>query len=318
MPADLEKTLARAREISLREQGPGLDIYTPGMITAYGRRGRYPAVSITGARCELGCEHCKGRLLETMLPAAAPQELLELGRRLWRDGQAGMLLSGGSAPDGRMPWEPFIPVIARLSQETGLIITAHVGRIDLATARALKEAGVRQALYDVVGEPAAAREILHLPDGLAAQEETLAACADAGLEMVPHIILGLHGGEMRGEEKALEMVAALGPDRVVFVVLMPLKRTPLAHATPPEPEEAARFLALARERIPQARHHLGCARPRGRYRRELDRLAVAAGINALAIPSDGALETAAELGIEVKYHQTCCSLSGGVKSEKKS
>ncbi|MBI4800789.1 MAG: hypothetical protein HY794_19040, partial [Desulfarculus sp.] len=223
-------------------------------------------------------------------------------------GQAGMLLSGGGDGQGRLPWRAMLPAIADLSASTGLVLTAHVGRIDAALARELKAAGISQALIDVVGSADTAREILRLADGLAGQEETLAACAAAGLEVVPHIILGLHGGELRGEHQALEMVAGLKPTRVVLVVFMPLKRTPLAGAAPLAVTEAARFIAQARLRLPAAGHHLGCARPRGRYRQALDALAVKAGINALAIPSDGALAAAQELGIPVDFRDTCCSL----------
>ena len=309
MPPELDTLLDQAREISWRHHGRRLAIFTPGMFVAFGRRGRYPAVSITGGQCSLGCDHCRGQLLQTMLPATGPEELLELGRRLWEKGQEGMLLSGGSDRRGCLPWRRLLPAIARLKAETGLTITAHVGRLDLETARGLKEAGVSQALFEVVGSEETAREILHLDDGLAAQAQTMQACRQAGLEVVPHIILGLHRGRLRGEERALELVAQLEPSRVVFVVFMPLKHTPLAGVDPPEPEEVARFLARARRRLPRAHHHLGCARPRGAYRSRLDRLAVRAGINALALASDGALAAAQELGLELEYRQTCCSLA---------
>jgi len=306
--SDLEKELAAARELSWRAHGPRLDIFLPGMFVAYGRKGRYPAVSITGTTCQQGCDHCRGRLLKTMRPATDADQLYALGKRLAAEGQKGLLLSGGSDPQGRLPWDKVLPAMERLSAETDLILTAHVGRIDSATARALKRAGVRQALVDVVGSEGTAQRVLHLADGLAAQTQTLAACVEAGLEVAPHIILGLDHGHMHGEEHALDLVAELAPKRVVFVVLMPLKHTPLAKAQPPTPQEAARFLAQARQRLPSARHHLGCARPRGRYRQELDALAVQAGINALAIPSDGALDQARELGVEISFQDTCCSL----------
>lgn len=306
---NLEKALDQARELSRQHHGPKLGIFLPGMFTAYGRKGRYPAVSITGRDCRQGCDHCRGRLLRTMHPAVGSEALYALGKRLAAQGQVGMLLSGGSDPQGRLPWASVLPAIERLSVETDLVLTAHVGRIDAPTAKALKSAGIRQALIDVVGSEGTAQRVLHLPDGLAAQSETLAACGDAGLEVVPHIIIGLDHGQMIGEHNALEMVAELAPKRVVFVVLMPLKGTPLAQATPPSIEEVAAFMAQARMRLPAARHHLGCARPRGRYRSELDALAVRAGINALAIPSDGALEQAQRLGVQVTYQDTCCSLA---------
>lgn len=309
MDAELATLLDEARRLSLERHGPELAIHLPGMFRAYGRRGRYPAASITGPRCQLNCEHCGGHLLNPMHPATTPEELLALGRRLNAAGMAGLLISGGSDPSGRLPWAPLIPAIAQLKAETDLVLTAHVGRIDRATAQALKDAGISQALYDVVGDPATAREILHLPDGLAAQAETLDACQAAGLEIVPHVIVGLHHGQMLGEYKALDIVAGLDPQRVVFIVLMPLKHTGLAQAAPPPPEEVARFLAKARLRLPAPRHHLGCARPRGRYRQELDALAVAAGINVLAIPSDGALQTAEQYSRPTSLAETCCSLA---------
>lgn len=308
MGPELGELLDEARRLSHQAQAPGLTIYLPGMFQAYGRRGRYPAVSITGPACGRACQHCAGRLLIPMHPATTPAQLLALGRRLAEGGQAGMLLSGGGDEHGRLPWRAMLPAIAEVSASTDLVLTAHVGRVDAALARELRAAGIRQALVDVVGSADTAREILRLPDGLAGQEETLAACAAAGLEVVPHIILGLHGGQLRGERQALEMVAGLKPSRVVLVVFMPLKRTPLAGAAPLPLTEAARFIARARLRLPEARHHLGCARPRGRYRQALDALAVRAGINALAIPSDGALAAAGDLGIPVSFQDTCCSL----------
>lgn len=308
MGTELNELIGEARRLAHQARPPGLTIFLPGMFEAYGRRGRYPAVSITGLACGRACQHCGGRLLIPMHPATTPTELLALGRRLAASGQLGMLLSGGGDGQGRLPWRDMLPAIAELSASTDLVLTAHVGRIDAALARELKAAGISQALIDVVGDPATAQEILRLPDGLAGQEETLAACAAAGLEVVPHIILGLHGGQPRGEAQALEIVAGLNPSRVVLVVFMPLKRTALAGAAPLPLEDAARFIAQARLRLPRSRHHLGCARPRGRYRHQLDALAVRAGINALAIPSDGALEAARELGIPVSFQDTCCSL----------
>lgn len=301
--------LDQARQASWARHGKGLTIALPGMFTAYGRRGRHPAVSITGGQCQQMCDHCAGRLIAPMHAAPTPDELVDAGLRLAGRGATGLLLSGGSDQAGRLPWAAMLPAVARLSAKTDLILTAHVGRIDTATAKALKAAGVRQALVDVVGDAATARQVLHLPDGLAAQEETLDALGQAGLEVIPHVILGLHGGQWRGERAALARVARLDPAMVVFVVFMPLKHTPLAQATPLPVLEVAEFLARARLELPQPRHHLGCARPRGAYRAQLDALAVAAGVNTLAIASDGALEAARALGVPVTHRDTCCSLA---------
>jgi uncharacterized radical SAM superfamily protein len=136
----------------------------------------------------------------------------------------------------------------------------------------------------------------------------LDALAAADLEIVPHILFGIHFGSERGETNALRMLKAYPLAKYVIVVIMPFRNTPMADVSVPEPERVARFLAEARLELPHARASLGCARPRGRYRHELDLLAVKAGINSLALPSDPAVTYATQNGLEVFYRQTCCSL----------
>jgi hypothetical protein len=51
---------------------------------------------------------------------------------------------------------------------------------------------------------------------------------------------------------------------------------------------------------------LGCARTRGDE--EIERLALEAGVNRMALPSDAVIERAGELGLEIRYQRTCCSV----------
>ena len=37
---------------------------------------KFPAISITGRKCYLNCEHCKGKLLEGMIPAENPSKIV--------------------------------------------------------------------------------------------------------------------------------------------------------------------------------------------------------------------------------------------------
>jgi hypothetical protein len=254
------------------------------------------------------CRHCAGRLIAPMIPADSPRTLVEEGRKLWKAGATGLLISGGADRRGRLPFGPMIPAIRDLAQSTGLVLTAHAGRLDEKTARDLKTAGVRQALVDVVGDDRTARRVLRMADGLVGQTRTLDALEAAGLETVPHIILGLDRGRWSGEARALDLIARRATRRVVFVVFMPLKHTPMAEDRPTPVLEVAAFLARARRTLPDIPHHLGCARPRGQYRHQLDALAVAAGINVLAVPSDAALEAARQHRIVVDHRDTCCSL----------
>jgi len=279
------------------------------MFVVNGRRGKYRAVSITGDRCDLDCEHCKGSLLRTMPGVGNAEALLKLGRKAWRRGDVGMLLTGGCDSEGRLPWEEFIPAIADLKAETDLTITVHAGQIDLDTARALKDAGVEQALVDVMGDDVTVREVCHLSEGTAAIRKTMASLTYAGLEIVPHVLFGIHYGMERGERAALEILKDYPLNEYVVVVLMPARGTPMESVQPPSPERVASFIAGARLELPELRASLGCARPRGRYRRHLDVLAVSAGVNSIAIPSDRALAEAKRRGLEIVHRETCCSLT---------
>ncbi|WP_428561252.1 MAG: radical SAM protein [Solidesulfovibrio sp. DCME] len=301
--------LEAARERSFEHHGRRISFHLPGMFLAGRTRGRYPAVSITGEACALSCDHCRGKLLAPMLKATSPQALVDKCRALEADGHLGVLVSGGCGPDGSLPWAAFLPALAEIKAATGLFVSVHSGFVDRETARGLKAAGVDQALVDVIGSDDTYREVYHLDNGLARLEASLAALAEAGLPVIPHIVCGLHYGALRGEARALDMVAAIDPPLVVLLSLANLPGTPMAAVAPPPPEAVAELLIAARLRLPRAEMSLGCARPRGVERLEI--LAVEAGVNRLALPSDAARQRAAELGLAVDYRRTCCSVRHG-------
>jgi len=91
-------------------------------------------------------------------------------------------------------------------------------------------------------------------------------------------------------------------------VLMPLPATPMAGALPPTLEEAARLLAESRLLFPESEIALGCARPRGEYRRALERIAIDAGVNRVALYSEESVAYARSLGVEARFRETCCSI----------
>lgn len=310
----LRNDLERARRISQAHFGPSLEFFLPGMFVLNGQTGLYPAVSLTGDQCRLACEHCRGQLLANMYPARTPEALLGVAKDLQARGRRGLLISGGSDIDGRLPWEPFLGTIETIVHEVGLTVTVHAGYLDTSTARRLKATGVKQALVDVIGDDQTARTVYHLAAGTKPIWETLEALASVDLEVVPHLILGLDYGLMLGEYQALEGLVPYKPARLVMVVLRPLSGTPMAGLKPPPPLEVARFMIQARQMLPEARHHLGCARPKGRYGRLIETIAVQAGVNALALPSEEAWTAARKLGLEPVLIPTCCSLAGTTSS----
>jgi uncharacterized radical SAM superfamily protein len=277
------------------------------MFTVDGQTGKYPALSITNASCALNCDHCEARILETMIDASSPERLIEKCKRLATKGAVGCLISGGSDEDGNLPWEVFAPAIRKVKEETDLFISVHTGLLDRRNAHLLKEAGVDQALIDVIGDEETFRRIYHLEDAFWRIEETLSTLKEAGIPAIPHVVVGLNYGKVCGEYKALEMISRHDPDCLVIVVFMPIPGTKMKAVQPPPTEEVARVLATARLLLPDIHISLGCARPRSKYSWELEELAVDAGINRMALWSDRALERARYHELEIEFTKTCCA-----------
>ena len=304
---ELDDRLNRAREKSWLRFGRQITFYLPGMFTYDGLRGKYPAISITGSRCVLQCEHCQGRTLDGMISAGSSDSLLETCLRLAEKGSQGVLISGGCDEEGRLPWKDVIPAIGEVKRRTDLYVSIHCGFIDFQTARRLKESGVDEALIDVIGDDQTYQRIYHLRSGVSRIEQSLAALQEADMPVVPHIVCGLHYGQMKGERKAVEMISRFQVRRVVVVSLMGIPGTPLWGTSPPEPGEIADIIAETRFKVPEAHISLGCARQRGNV--SIETLAIDAGVNRMAIPSEEAIRHAGRYGLEIRYQKTCCSVS---------
>ena len=126
--------------------------------------------------------------------------------------------------------------------------------------------------------------------------------------VAPHICIGLNGGKLRGEREALRLLAAEGIERLIFIVFMPTKGTEYAECTPPALTEVVDLLSEARTLLPETPLFLGCMRPGGTYRSELDKAAIEAGINGIVQPTAAALARARELGLIIKESWECCVL----------
>src|SRR6266545_4992122 len=264
---------------------PGLKGYRTSEYDAQDA-GAFVSLSVTGASCALQCDHCQSRVLEGMVPLNGAG-LFEQACALAARGARGILVSGGCDARGRVPLLRHVPDLKRIRAELGLAIRVHPGLPDEETAAALGEVDLDGAMLDVIGAEETIRDVYHLDVGVAEYEAVLDRLSRHGVPMVPHIILGLHYGRMLGEWRALEMIARHRPKLLVLVILMPLSGTPMAAVTPPPVEEIGDFFRTAREAFPEIPVHLGCARPIGRLKTAIDRLAVDAGLDGIAYPAEG-------------------------------
>ena len=103
------------------------------------------------------------------------------------------------------------------------------------------------------------------------------------------------------------MIADFNVEQLVIVSLMGISGTPVRHAKFPGAEAVADIIAQARFKMPSTLISLGCARQRGNNR--LETLAIDAGVNRLALPSDEAVVRAKSYDLEIRYQKTCCSVT---------
>jgi uncharacterized radical SAM superfamily protein len=269
----------------------------------------FVTISVTGSHCALGCDHCGTVKLKGMADLALAREsVFSMCERAKEAGGRGVLISGGCDADGRVPLLRHVPDLVRVRRELGLAIRVHPGLVDEATAAGLAEVGIDGAMVDIIGHDDTIHSVYHTQATTRDYEATLANLEAHGVPAIPHIILGLHYGKMLGEHHALEMIAAHALELLVLVVLTPLRGTPMADVELPPLDAIGAFFEHARRRLPTKRIMLGCARPLGRIKTDIDRMAIHAGLNGIAYPAEGAVAEARSLGFEPDFYDACCGV----------
>jgi len=254
-------------------------------------------VSVTGSSCELECGHCGGKYLKKM---ATLQEALAAGE----SEQSSYLVSGGCTTEGRVPLVENLAALKELASRgpinlhTGLVGSEEaelLGR--LATVVSFDLAGNDATIADVYGLPFTAVQYLDAYRNLLTYTR-----------VVPHICIGLNRGLIGSEYQLLKTLQSEAVEAISFIVFRPTAGTAFETAAAPPLKDTARLLATARLMFPRVPLYLGCMRPGGRYREELDLLALRAGVNKIVLPAPTARQQAAALGLEIIITEECCSL----------
>jgi len=272
---------------------------------------RFPSISISGDACALSCLHCDKVYLKFLTPATTPSKLEELGASLVKEGKAeGVLISGGcDAKGGMLNLPKFLPAIAKL-HDMGLIIKLHTGLVDEKLARGIAEAGVDIASMEFVGSSETIKEIFGLGATPADYATTFELLKDAGVpHIAPHIAVGLHYGELKGEKNALELLReTLEPSTIALIAFRPTKGTKLEACKPPSADAMFEVATHARRLFPDTKIILGSLRPRGselgknarEAREALENAALKGGISGVEVPSSSMLREIRGMGFRIK------------------
>ncbi|MGQ9684640.1 MAG: radical SAM protein [Anaerolineae bacterium] len=251
-------------------------------------------VTVTGTECALQCAHCSGRYLAHMRSLSDPALVKAKS----------LLISGGCDAEGR------VPVAARLQEiiavGEGKRLNWHLGLPDEAIVKAIAPYADVVSMDWVTDDT-----ILHEVYGLhrsAADYVAAYSLLRQHCTVVPHLTIGVHGGIVREELRALQVLKELGAESLVCNVFIPTPGTPFADRDPPPLEHVVELLASARILFPTATLLLGCMRPGGEYREQLDAWAVRLGMNVIVNPARTALRAAAEMGLAAEIGDECCVL----------
>lgn len=310
---ELEKDRHSHSPLPIHFHIPGFKSCSLEAMTGCGKDS-WPAVSISGGDCKLQCDHCKGKILAPMIPARTPETLWRVANEKIEQGAAGMLLTGGSNHRNEVEYGPYYPTLRRIKDAfPAFRIALHTALVDRGTALRMEDSGIDSAMMDVIGAQDTLTQVYHLRRTVDDFERTLEHLTATRLQVVPHIVIGLHYGKMLGEWNALAMLQRHRPSAVVLVVAMPFyapKERPFAT---PDSTAVGHFFLEARRALPEIPLLLGCARPPGRAKLAIESYAVMAGLNGLAHPSEGMVELASLLDRPMRVSPACCSIGSDLE-----
>ena len=266
----------------------------------------FSALSLTGKNCGQGCAHCNGILLHNMIDAKSPVDFITHIDRLAVAGCTGILVSGGCDDNGSVPLAPHIEGISYAKQR-GFKVVVHTGLLEKETAVALKSANADQILMDVIGSEKTIRNVYGLNKTPEDFLDSLLIAKETGLDIAPHLVVGLDFGVIDGEYAAINMVKQAAARSFVLVVLTPKRGTKMQDTPPPPLPDVIDVFKYAADTLKGTRITLGCARPSS-YTSELEKTAVDLMFAAISYPKPETVRYAWEQGFETYFFEQCCSL----------
>ncbi|MFX1452566.1 MAG: radical SAM protein [Promethearchaeota archaeon] len=300
---EIEPFLNLAQDITKKNFGDVLKIYNPTK--------RFPAISITGIECDLECEHCNKKYLKGMKDIVDSRDLEHFLMKLYKNNGVGALISGGSRQDGSVPILDYLDTIQKVKRNTNLIINTHTGLLNNETAKKLAEAKVDIVSFDVNMDEEVVKNIYHLNIELSEYKRAIDLLIKNNLNIVPHICVGLYYGTLNKELDSIKFIkeTLINPSLVVVIALIPPKNSKLKFKNP-KPEDIAKIIALLRFIFPKTEISLGCMRPRGHMKTEVEKYAVKAGITRIEIPSRETLKWLKKYNqnVKLKFFSACCAV----------
>ena len=295
---DLEQLSKEARKLSWTKFGNSIKIYYPNKF--------FPSISITGTECKQSCLYCDKHYLENMVSITEPKKLEEFAFKLEKNGGKGMLISGGYDEEARVPISPYLDSISKIKSKTNLKINLHCGLVNKDQAKAISEAKVDKISFDIITDDKVISELIRHGKKSDDYLQSYKELVNTGLEVIPHICIGLYYGTEKGNFDAINAALNFNPKLIVFLGLIPTKGTPMENSPILDSNLLSKMLIYTRLKAPLIEQSLGCMRVR---LLEYEIAALNSGINRIAVPKSKTLDYIKEkLNLEIKKENQCCAI----------
>ncbi len=254
------------------------------------------AVSLSGGGCGLNCSHCNKHYIEQMDTLKDPIP----------EGTKSLMISGGLQKDGKSFVLDKKEELLRIKKEGNYNFNSHVGFVDADEVDELARV-VDFVSFDFVSDPAVIKRVYKLDKTVEEYIELFKRLSQK-VKTYPHVTIGLDAGRIHWEYNAIDILHELGADRLVLNVLIPTPGTEFANVPNPNLEEVRRVFQHARRVFKDKLLIVGCMRPWGNYRSDLDVMAIDEGVDRIVQPTITARRFAEKKGFDISYLYECCAL----------
>jgi uncharacterized radical SAM superfamily protein len=266
------------------------------------------SISLTGNSCSLNCSHCGGHYLSAMTDINTFISNIDKYKS-----HTSILISGGCNQYGTISLKPHISNLEKIVDE-GFKLNFHTGIADNESVQVIEELTLRSKIgnefrvsYDFIVDDETINSVYGTnrtgTDYIEGYKRL-----NKKLKVVPHVCIGLNGGKIKGEIEALEVLSKENCERLVLIIFIPTKNTVFEKCKPPSLEEIEKIFREAKRLFDGRIVQLGCMRPIGKYRAQIDSLAIDCGINHIVMPSREVVERSKDMGIKIEFKEECCVL----------
>lgn len=252
-------------------------------------------LSVTGEECALNCAHCNGHYLRHMKFSLSNIDETKQEAKSY-------LVSGGCDSEGAVPLRNHVDMLRTLSKNHKVI--AHTGLIKKEDVPLISPY-IYAVSFNMIGEDSTIKEVYNINKTTKDFVEGYNALRKE-VKTFPHITIGLHRGEVKGEYNALDMLYKFGAEAIVFNVFIPTQDTEFEDIQPPNLNAVQDVISYAKQNMDGIPIYLGCMRPGGSYREKIDTFCVKSGIDRIVIPSKSARGLAKNMGYEITEGEECC------------